>query len=426
MAGHSLAARVIAMSIISDTLLRVNIKHSLSAVAIVVAVAALVAFGLLGVGRGGGVAFADVRYFYLAAQMVSSGLNPYSYPAFSAFSVAAGLGADIGVFPYPPHSLLLWLPLTWFPIEVARWIWTGANLIVLALVAGLMGRWFASRVSGHAAPSVLVTSAWIPAIIIGNPFTAHLVWTAQTGLLVLGCLLVAWYGLNSGRALLAGIFLGLASIKPQLSILVILWVLFTGHFRILAIAGVTAAALLVFPLVAIGSAAVTDWWQAALAYQGEVSGALAYIINLRSLIVGLAIPVLPRVVWVLPVLAVLYVAAMAFQDRKQPFNRGDVFASLLVTSLLFVFGRDYDIAVLAPVVPALWWYSRGSNTAKAFGLAILVLLVVPQRVVSQAGVPALQFWRIALLGALWLWLTAAMWRGTFKFEPSRPTFGHSA
>ncbi len=414
------------MSTIYNAPLCMNINRSLLTVASVVAVAALMAFGLFGVGRNGGVAFADVRYFYLAAQMASSGLNPYSYPAFSTFSVAAGLGADIGVFPYPPHSLLLWLPLTWFPIEVARWIWTGANLIVLALVAGLMGRWFAARVSGRTALSALTTRWWIAAIIIGNPFTAHLVWTAQTGLLVLGCLLVAWYGLNSGRALLAGIFLGLASVKPQLSILVILWVLFTGHFRVLAIAGVTAAALLVFPLVVIGSAAVTDWWQAALAYQGEVSGALVYNTNLRSLIMGLAIPLLPRVLWLLPVLAVLYVAAMAFRDRKQPFNRGDVFASLLMTSLLFVYGRDYDIAVLAPVLPALWWYSRGSNTAKAFGLAILVLLVVPQRVVSQAGIPALQFWRIALLGALWLWLTAAMWRGTFKLEPSRATSRRSA
>ena len=372
---------------------------------------ALLAFGVAGVGRGANPHFDDVRYFYAAAQTMLNGQSPYTFEAFKLTADAVGVGNGIGVYPYPPHSLLPSVPLTWFPVEVARWLWTIANLCVLGVVALLMGRWYAERTS--AAPSEsdrLASSAWIPAIVVGNPFAAHLVWTGQTGLFVLGCLLLVWHGLSQGRPLLAGIFLGLASIKPQLSILVILWIAFTGHYRVLLVACLTALAMLLLPLAEVGPRVIAEWWQSALAYQGGMSVSLPYNANLRSLLMGFGLSFASRFGWVLPMLAVVYVAALAYRHRLQPLDRGDVLAALLTASLLLVFGRDYDIAVLAPLVPALWWHCRGDAHAKWIGLTILALMFVPQRLVSQWGVPMLQYWRIALLGVLLTWLTAAMWR----------------
>ena len=99
------------------------------------AVLALLAFGVAGVGRGANPHFDDVRYFYAAAQTMLNGQSPYTFEAFKLTADAVGIGNGIGVYPYPPHSLLPSVPLTWFPIEVSRWLWTIANLCVLGVVA---------------------------------------------------------------------------------------------------------------------------------------------------------------------------------------------------------------------------------------------------------------------------------------------------
>ena len=395
-------------------------------VALLASVVALLAFGVVGFGRGDNVAFADVRYFFVAAKMVAAGSSPYVFEAFKSATVSAGLGNDIGVFPYPPHSLALWMPLAWLPIEAARWAWTALNLLIVAGVALAMGHWYAERSAMLDGSDNSNAKLWIAAIIIGNPFTAHLVWTGQTGLLVLVCLLLAWQGLKQERWVWAGVFLALASVKPQLSILVIAWVALMGQFRVLAIACATAVALLSVPLLAVGPEAITDWWQSAIAYQSLATGALAYNTNLRSLLMGIGLPLPLGMAWLLPLAALAFVATMNYRDRQQPLNRDDVLAVLLTASLFLVYGRDYDIAVLAPLVPALWWHSRGSTAAKVAGLVALVILFIPQRLVAQAGLPLLTYSRIALLGLLCAWLTAAVWRAPDRRATARHGSGQSA
>src|SRR5687767_14647074 len=103
-------------------------NRKLQIAALLVAIAALIAFGVIGIGRGGSTAFSDVRYFYIAGEMLRQGLNPYDYELFKAAAVQWDpSGSLIGVYPYPPHTLVFCYFLSFLSLAVARWIWAAAS-----------------------------------------------------------------------------------------------------------------------------------------------------------------------------------------------------------------------------------------------------------------------------------------------------------
>jgi hypothetical protein len=114
-------------------------SRRLAFAALAIAVGGLVAFGVVGVGRGANVHFADVRYFFLAGTLAVDGISPYDYAAFKAAALHYGLGPPIDLFPYPPHSLALCVLLSWLPLEATRWGWALINLCILAATAWAMG-----------------------------------------------------------------------------------------------------------------------------------------------------------------------------------------------------------------------------------------------------------------------------------------------
>jgi Glycosyltransferase family 87 len=371
--------------------------------ALVVALAGLLAFGVVGVARGANVRFDDVRYFFLAGKLASVGASPYDLASFQAAAVQHGLGPHIDLFAYPPHTLALCVLLSWWPIEASRWAWALLNIGILVGTAWAMALRYEHRVGPHREPGPSAAALWIAAIVIGNPFAAHLIWTAQTGLMVLCCILLAWHFDKRGRWLLAGVLMGLATFKPHLSLLVLAWFVLTGSWRVVAVAVAMVALLLLFALVQIGTDVVPQWLGASWAYEKQFIRSLSYNTNLKSLLLGVG-AVLPGAFTALMLLLALSgVALLAHLHRRRPIAAHDVQALLLVTSLFWVQGRDYDMAVLAPLVPMWFWYARSRRWARWAGLAALLLLCVPHRGLAQSGVPLLPYYRIAILGALWLW-----------------------
>ena len=371
--------------------------------ALAIAVAGLLAFGVFGVARGSNMHFADVRYFWLAGLLTADGVSPYDHAAFTAAAVQHGLGPTIDVFAYPPHILLMCTLLSLLPVEVLRWGWTLVNVGILAAAAWAMALRFEHRIVPRREPRPSAAALWIAAIVIGNPFAAHVIWTAQTGLMVLACLLLAWHFEQRGRWLLAGLLMGLATFKPHLSLLVLVWFLMTGSWRVVAVATATCALLLLFAVIQLGGDVVAQWLGASWAYEKQFIGSLSYNSNLKSLLLGVGLT-LPSAftAWMLA-LAMAGVALLAQLHRSRPMAAHDVQAVLLVTSLFWVQGRDYDIAVLAPLVPVWFWYARNAPSLRWAGVAALLLLCVPHRGLAASGLPLLPYYRIAILGALWLW-----------------------
>jgi hypothetical protein len=387
----------------------------LATVACVAAVTSLVVFGILGIGRIGSSAFADVRYFYVAGDMLRAGLSPYPHEAFKTFAAQSGLASDLVAYAYPPHSLTLWLPLTWLSFDGARWFVTVMNSFLIVAIAALMGRALLTRAHrnkvGYQDPWL---AAFVAAIVIGNPFTTHVMWTGQNGFFILACLLIAMHSLESGRYVVAGVCLGLASVKPQLSVLVIVWALFAGHFRAMGVMALTILAMMLAPLKVLGPGVLMDWLRSLQAYQLDAMTALPYMTTLKSFLAG-TLPTLPSgAFYLLPLIGLATAIALARVPSLRSSERDDVLSLLLLASLAFIQGRDYEIAVLAPVVPVLWWHCRGNRTAQGAALLILILLYIPQRLVSQWDISILHVGRAGLLTVTGGWLLLLILRSNLR------------
>lgn len=388
------------------SLFRKVIRHPLfGAAALAVSLAAMLAFGLLGIGRGDE-GFFDVRYPYIAAKCWLAGLNPYDYKVFQSVAQANGLDR-IEVFAYPPQSFALGALLAPFSYAAAKGIMTTLSLIALAALAFWGRRLMALRQQAARVNPARIAGWLIPAIVVGNPFTAHVLWTGQSSLIVGAAVLTAWQLLGSS-ALLAGVLLGFASLKPQLVFLVMLWICLERRWRVLLAFGLSLLLFSAVPLLQQGPLPVlSDWWQATQAYQLEPSKAmgLSYNTNLKSLLLGLGLPA--------PGLAVFGLGAIALTGllwwlyRQGRLAHSDVLGLLLPAQLLLLLGRDYDMVILLPLLTSLWWQVRSAPLAQIVSFGLMVLLFVPHRLVEKLAPGPLLYWRTGVLLGLTLWLLVA-------------------
>jgi hypothetical protein len=149
-------------------------------------------------------------------------------------------------FPYPPDYLFAIWPLSFLSYGAAYLVWDGVTLPLFLWSV------FGTRVRTAMVWFVLLAPTTVITLIQG-----------QNGLLT-SALIVGGMRLMGARPIVGGVLLGLATIKPQLGILVPLALLGAGYWRTLAAASVTAA------LLAIASGAVFGWtlwldWAAGLA-----------------------------------------------------------------------------------------------------------------------------------------------------------------
>lgn len=375
-----------------------------------VAVVALVLFGILGVGRGNAEAFADVKYWYVSTRMWFEGLNPYDYEQLKLYAQGLGIGL-IERYAYPPVAFVLGLALSPFSLGAAKLVWTVLSLGALALIVMALYRIYSETfVSGgdwgwrdRAIFAVLTT------IVVGNPFVAHVVWTGQTTLIIAAALIWAWRFIYAGKDLAGGVLLALAACKPQFSVLVFFWLLLDRKFLVLASATVAAVLFAAVPFVGTGFSIVGQWLGSMQGYQGEVSKVLGVSnnSNLRSVLFAFGLSEKPfNLLWDAS-LAVLVTFIVWLRQKDAGTGGVAVLAVLIGLALLFVSGRDYDYAALAPLLVAAL-YLRGESLVLLTTLTgLMVAMFVPHRLVETLGVPGLLMWRpitLALIFAIAGWV----------------------
>ena len=130
-------------------------------------------------------------------------------------------------YPYPPDYLFAIWPLGWLPYRTAYLAW---DIGTLALFLWAV---FGSRVRTPLFWFVLLAPVTILTLVQG-----------QNGLLT-SALIVAGMRLMRERPICGGILLGLATIKPQLGILIPFALIAAGYWRTLAAAAITALLLVV-------------------------------------------------------------------------------------------------------------------------------------------------------------------------------------
>lgn len=142
-----------------------------------------------------------------------------------------GQTVDQAEWSYPPTILLVGAPLAFMPLMVAYGLFSIGGLIALMLVCRMAGL----------SKSMCLLVAVSPPVLFNGVFGQNGSWT--TAFLIGGLIL------SDRRPMLAGLLIGLLTMKPHLGLLVPLCLVAAGHWRAfgwacvfsLAIAGLTTA-----------------------------------------------------------------------------------------------------------------------------------------------------------------------------------------
>jgi alpha-1,2-mannosyltransferase len=263
---------------------------------------------------------------------------------------------------YPPHILLLLWPFGLFPYLASYALW---------LVAGLgVYLWAASN--GKLDRELLLFLALSPVAMV-------LVLTGQNGFFT-GALLLGVLAQWDKRPVLAGIMLGVLSVKPQLVLLMPLVLMMTGRWRCLAVAAATAVAMMALTTVLYGPAVWTGYLTEAVPFQNIVmtKGTGLMLGMMPTAFINARLMGAPdSVAWALQaVTAIIALAAVVwtFRKRRDPMlsNAMLLAASLLVTPYSF----NYDMAALIAVLAQMRLRPDNSRIDTALILIVWMLPAV--------------------------------------------------
>ena len=176
----------------------------------------------------------DFWAFHAAAEGTLKGgaAALYEKEAFQAlFADARGL-----LWLYPPTMLVLIAPFGLLSYGAAKTIWLIAS--VVAMIA--------------AARFLTGKNAFLTVIALLSPAFFAAMFTGQLSVIFAG-LLAAGLFFAKTRPIIAGVCLGLLTVKPQLGLLVPVFLVLTGSWRAIAWAALTALALATVSLLAFGA-----------------------------------------------------------------------------------------------------------------------------------------------------------------------------
>lgn len=262
---------------------------------------------------------------------------------------------------YPPHYLLFLWPLGLVGYKTA--------MMLFLAVTGAFFVWAARAFGGR--DNSLV---WIAII----PFVAHNLWVAQNGFLFAGCALAA-LAFRDSRPLLAGVFLGLLTIKPQLGVFFPFLLLAERRWLVIASAAATTICLVSLSAAIFGIDAWRGYLTEVIPYQSfvmrELEGTfLAMLTSVYGMLrnwglsADIALPL--HVVVAIPA-AVIAIAAFLL-------GRSDRDRSVLLLVATFVvtpYALTYDLGLLAGALAVL--ATTGIAQGNRNGLLIAVAMLLP-------------------------------------------------
>jgi arabinofuranan 3-O-arabinosyltransferase len=320
---------------------------------------------------------------WAAAQLAVSGqaATAYDLAAFTQqqLTAVASLGGDYA-WAYPPTYFLLIAPLALFSYATGALLWMFGTLAVyLSGIRAILPRW--SAVLGSAA----------------SPFALWSFYSGQNGFLT-AALIAGTLALLDRRPTMAGILLGLLTVKPQLGIVFPVILILTGRWRVFAAATVTAIVLALLSYLLFGA----ETWNAffgALQHQagsildrGEVAFRKQQSVHALVRLLGGG----DTLAW--SVHAAVALAALGFTVglwRQRVDERLKAVAlataALLTTPYLFI----YDLPILS--VPIVFLAALGIDRGFIAGERTVIALLMPVLLLC-AGQPV----GVPLLLAVWV------------------------
>ncbi len=291
----------------------------------------------------------DFASFWTASQLALSG-NPataWNMQLHKAAQAALfGEAAGYAAFFYPPPYLLVCAPLAVLPYTLSLLAWLAATGTAWL---SMMRTW--TRTLGEDRIGWLTLMAF-PAVLVN---AGH----GQNGFLTAA--LLGFGALHhKARPCLAGAAFGALVIKPQLGLLIPLFLVFTRNGRAFAAAGLAAGALCAVASLFFG----LESWKAFFAASEMARAVLADNLvgyekmqSVYAALRGLGMPA--SVAWCAQaIMLTLAVASLWYLRSAQPAAAGAAFACATLLATPFVL--DYDLTLLA--VPLVWLFAQGMRT----------------------------------------------------------------
>jgi len=347
-------------------------KNRISFTLLVLAVVELFLFGVIGFLRRKD-SFSDWTYYHAAGRALLARENPYDPPTFKKYGEGR-FDIQVGRYYYPPQAAPLMMLFGVLPYKSACVLMRVVNFLASLVmpflaVAALRPRTAVAPAAGPAVPWLL------PAMILGDPWLVSSVWNGTVAPLITIALMGGWLLVERGRPALAGILFGLATIKPQLAVLVMIWMVCERRWKVLAVSSLTVLVCMAYPLAVYGpKVAIGGWLANARLYQDEWCNSLGWIhlMGLPNLVFALGIT-LPD----LKLAAVILTIALWFGRRR--FCPEDILGILTGMSVTLLLAHDYDLVLLVPLLVSMWRHLSGRPRQAAVALVLVLILMIPDR-----------------------------------------------
>ena len=285
-----------------------------------------------GIDRNGFLIGTDFISFWTSGRMLHEGANVYDIAAHVAAQRAFyTLPGEYTAFFYPPNFLPFVFPLgflSYLPALAAWLVVTGAAWLAAVRM------WF--RALGLKGPALVLVLAFPPVLVtVTHGQTAFLVAALLGG----GLLLV------DKRPWLAGVLIGLATMKPQFGLLIPIALLASWQWRTVLSAGVTALALAAFSALAFGPQVWSDWLAITQTAGSATNDGNIGFAKMVSLFAGLRLIGVPSgaASAVQAAMSLAVAAAVARASWRRPFTPGLAALVLAGAPLATPFVLDYDL-----------------------------------------------------------------------------------
>ncbi len=335
----------------------------------------------------GGYLGLDFANYWAGARLATSGHASVAYDlaGFDAFEKSLfGPAYATNVYSYPPHHLLLTLPLAAVAFVPGFILWNVLGLGLCAMPLSRLVGWRAAAIAAIGAPASLMsmlggTTGRFSAALMGG------------GLILL-----------DRRPVLAGVLLGLVASKPQLGVLVPFALAAAARWRTFTAAAATVAVLVAASLLVLGPDSWTGFLHQMALQQKLMEVPSAYwarsqtvFLAVNYLGVGVAVAYAAQAsATVLMVIATIVV----WRGRASLAVKSAVL--VVATFLATTYARDYDTVVL--IFAAAWLAAEGRRTGFLpwERMTVLLLLVEPLVADTLTVLTGVQFGAVVLSLAL--------------------------
>ena len=337
----------------------------------------------------------DFVNYWVAGNLVLEGehldlFNQQVY--FARLQELFGRDFPIHNWGYPPHFLLLIWPLGFLSYK------TGLVLFLLAgLALFLFAVWKFKRQYAPLADGKLLLIAIVA-------YGLMMIDTTQNGFLTAALLLLG-LTFKDSRPILAGLAFGLLTIKPQLGLLLPLYLLFERNWAAIFWSVVFTAVLVAVSAAVFGTASwvayltdtleyqrfvMTDWYGIFLAMMPTVFGAA------RSL--GLPPETAYALQWPVSIVTLMAVIWLLRQDRD-PLRR--IFIFVCGTFLVSPYALNYDMGALAVIAALILGSTEERGHWQLWSIGAIAALPAAVMNLGRAGLPIAPLLLAAGLIAIW-------------------------